>query len=223
MNFDLTVVNNHLLVRLPDGLALLDTGSPQSYGPGEYLQIGDRRHTLSTDGFGVLELVREKVSPDIQYFVGYETLKDYRVLIDWPGSKVVFSTDPIELPGAGELEMETIMGVPLIPIEVAGARTMAILDTGAALSYAPADAIENLEPIRTERDFYPMMGEFETGVWNLEGQFPHRRLAFEAGTLPPLLALTLGMIGGGWILGVDFFRNRRIALDYPGARVVDSE
>lgn len=223
MNFELRVVNNHLLIALPDGVALLDTGSPQSYGRGEYLQIGDRRHTLSTDGFGVLDLVRDKVSPDIQYFMGYETLKEYRVLIDWPGSGVVLSTDPIELPGAGALDMETVMGVPVIPMEIAGVPMRAILDTGASLSYAPADAVEGQDPIRTVQDFYPMMGEFETGVWNLEAHFPHRRLAFEAGVLPPLLAVMLGMISGGWILGVDFLRGRRIALDYPGARVLDSE
>lgn len=223
MRLPLRMVQNHLLVELPEGIALLDTGSPQSYGPGGNLQVGDRRHSLSADTFGVLELVREQVSPDIEYFIGYETMKDYRVLIDWPGNEVVLATEAIALPDAGQLPMETVMQVPIIPIEIAGVRTKAILDTGASLSYAPADAVENRERIRTVKDFYPMMGEFETGVWKLEGNFPHRRLAFEVGTLPPLLALTLGLISGGWILGVDFFRNRRIVLDYPGACVLDSE
>ncbi|MGI9077179.1 MAG: hypothetical protein ACR2G6_07615 [Gemmatimonadaceae bacterium] len=223
MAYELAVVKNHLLIAMTDGLALLDTGSPQSYGAGGSMQLGVKTHGLSPDSFGVLDLVREQVHPDIRYFLGHETLKDYRTLVDWPGGKVTFSAEPIALDGAGVLPMELVMDVPRIPIEFNGARTTAILDSGAALSYAPDEAVENLQVVRTVTDFFPGVGDFETGVRDVEVGFPHRRLCLQAGTLPQILALTLGMICSGWILGADFFRDRRVVLDYPGAQVLDAD
>ena len=39
----LTIARNHLLAELANGFALIDTGSPVSYGGGRRLEIGDSR------------------------------------------------------------------------------------------------------------------------------------------------------------------------------------
>ena len=115
------------------------------------------------------------------------------------------------------------MGVPAVTGRSSSGRVRAVIDSGASLSYVPADVVQGLTPIGKRSDFYPGFGEFETDVWRVRAEIGGRRITISAGILPPMLQMMFGLILGadGWIVGSDFFRNRVIVVDYPNSSIVD--
>ena len=195
----LDIVRNHQIARLRNGSALIDTGSP---------------FTIRPPG-----IVAEQLGEPVRWLVGNDVLGRDRVLIDWPGKRLVVGGPEI----AGEtIALEPKMGVFQIAIEGRHGPALAMLDSGAQLSYAPRDAVADLLPIDSRPDFYPVLGEFEVDVYWLRIRVGSREIEGEFGVLPELLGGLLSMIGGsGWILGSDFFRDRAIQLDLGRNRLVD--
>ena len=87
----------------------------------------------------------------------------------------------------------------------------------------PVELVEGLTPVGRRKDFYPGFGEFETDVWRVRAEIGGRRLTIQAGVLPPTLQMTFGLLLGpdGWIVGSDFFRGRKIEIDYARGRFID--
>lgn len=115
------------------------------------------------------------------------------------------------------------MGVPVVTGRSSSGRVRAVIDSGASLSYVPADVVQGLTPTGKRSDFYPGFGEFETEVWRVRAEIGGRRITISAGILPPMLQMMFGLILGanGWIVGSDFFRNRVMVVDYPNGCIVD--
>jgi hypothetical protein len=101
-----------------------------------------------------------------------------------------------------------------------GSTGRAILDSGAALSYAPAATVAGRRVRRSARDFHPAIGGYDVEVFEVPITIGGRAITVEAAVLPPPLDRQLGTIDG-WILGSDFFRDRVIVVDYPSATVID--
>jgi hypothetical protein len=145
------------------------------------------------------------------------------LLLDWSRELAVFSMTGLECAAATSIPIELLAGEPLVALHrSAGAAALAVLDSGAALSYAPEAAVRGNDPQRREWDFYPMLGPFERDVWRLLVVVGTRKVEMQAGVLPEALRGSLGRISGGWILGSDFFRDRAVMLDYPSRRVLDA-
>jgi hypothetical protein len=121
------------------------------------------------------------------------------------------------------IPFELAMGVPVVTGRSSNGPVRAIVDSGAPISYVPTALVEGLTPIGRRKDFYPGFGEFETDVWRVRTVLGRRRLTLQAGVLPPTLQMMFGMILGpeGWIVGSDFFRGRKIEIDYGRQRFVD--
>ena len=198
--FPLEIIADHQVVYLRGQAAIVDTGSPI---------------TLRAP-----ELVTRKLNRPVRWLVGTDAIRRNRVLLDWPGRRLVVNGphlrgDTVPLtPEAGVFQLELIG--PEGPAR-------AFLDSGAPISYAPASAVRGLTPTRRVRDFYPLFGEFEVDVFDLEVQVGARTILGAFGVLPELLASLLSLVGtSGWILGSDFFRDRIIELDFARNRLVDA-
>ena len=173
----LEILDGHLVVRLPDGRAVLDTGSPI---------------TLRAP-----EIVSRALGRPIRWIVGVDRLRRAPVLLDWPGRRFVEGVPPEALAATGgdagggtEIPLRPAFGIFLIPFtDPAGRPAEAFLDSGAKLSYAPAEAVRALTPIGTERDFYPGFGEFEVAVYALRDS--------DRAAARPSIRMTLGRNGFG--------------------------
>jgi hypothetical protein len=218
----LEIVNRHLLVHLDGGLALVDTGSPFDIGRGRAFTVLGRTWEPSATPSQVLGLASDHLGRDVEWLLGQGVLSAYRLLLDWPRGVAAFSTSAIEHAGATSVPIKLDKGVPLLGLRHGDASVEAVLDSGAALSYVPPAAVVGIPPERTERDFYPVFGHFETDVWRITVLVGVRLLEVEVGTLPDPLQGMLGRVSAGWILGSDFFRGRAVVLDYPGRRVIDA-
>jgi hypothetical protein len=61
-------------------------------------------------------------------------------------------------------------------------------------------------------------------VWRVRVEIGGRTITISAGILPPMLQMMFGLVlaANGWIVGSDFFRNRRMVIDYPNNRIIDA-
>lgn len=218
--FELLIERGHPILRLEEGLALIDTGAPQSIGLGGSFHMLGSDWNPSSGMSSVLELVEQQLGHRVDWLLGHDFIKEFRIYLDYSRGVAGLSREEIELPGGVAADLEFLMGVPLLTIEYSNQLIKSILDTGAALSYASADAVDGMQPIRKQTDFYPMFGEFETEVWSLPIRVCGTDMQIEAGVLPDMLGLMVGMMSDGWILGSDLFNTGQVVLDYTAKRVV---
>jgi hypothetical protein len=170
----------------------------------------------------VLDAASEHLGSRVNMLLGHPSLSASVVTTNWAQRKVIFA-DQLSASARGErISIELRMGVPIISLNYMGSTVQGVLDSGAALSYVPHRVAEGLEETGRATDFYPMFGEFETPTYNVPVQIGGRALTLRAGVLPPLLTMSLELISNGWIVGIDFWRDREIALSYADLLVLDA-
>jgi hypothetical protein len=218
----LEIVKRHLLVHLDARLALIDTGSPHDIGRGRALTLLGKMWMPPSRQVHVLEAVSNHLGRHVEWLLGHDTLAACRLLLDWSGELAVFSMTGLECAAATSIPIELQAGVPLVALDWSAGTALAVLDSGAALSYAPEAAVRGTDPQRRVWDFYPMLGPFETDVWRIPVVVGTRKVQMQAGVLPEALRGSLGRISGGWILGSVFFCDSAVMLVYPSRRVLDA-
>ena len=113
------------------------------------------------------------------------------------------------------------LGVPRLGISIEGRTVRAVLDSGAQLSYADPEMATRHSPVGVVQDFYPGLGRFETRVYRFAVTVEAREIEAQWGILPDTLGHLLRFADAHWILGADFFKDRRIVLDFAHGRVID--
>lgn len=220
----LVIRQGHLLIRGGHGrLALLDTGSPVSIGRGSEYRVAGQSWNPPTSMQAILDTAGSHIGRRVEWLLGHDFFAANRVLIDWPARQVRVLERYHPTAEGISIPMELVMGVPVVTGHSSRGTVRAVIDSGAALSYVPADIVAGLTPTGKRTDFYPGFGEFETDVWRVRAEVGGRRLTTSAGVLPPTLQMMFGLLLGsdGWIIGSDFFRGRKIEIDYAGERFVD--
>ncbi len=220
----LVVSKGHMLIRGGRGrLGLLDTGSPVSIGRGQQYRIANQVWNPSTTMHAVLDTAGTHLGRPVEWLFGHDFFAANRVLIDWPARQVhLLDRNHPEQEGIS-IPIELVMGVPVVTGRSRRGIVRAVIDSGASISYVPAALVEGLTPVGRKKDFYPGFGEFETDVWRVRAQIGGRRLTIKAGMLPPTLQMMFGLLlrPDGWIVGSDFFRGRKIEIDYARQRFID--
>ena len=187
------IIQDHMLVERDGRLAILDTGVPES--------------------MDCPELVSEVLGVKVARLIGCAELAGSALTIDWPERRIVNGATPLSDAVLVPLS-RAAFGIPLIPVDTPLGRVDAILDTGAALSYAPPDAVRGLDRVRETDDFLPGFGSFTVDVYRLEVSVGGMPLKVEFGVMPPLLRMALSLLcPGGWIMGSALFRDRVVTLD----------
>jgi hypothetical protein len=197
--YKLETVDGHLLAHLPQGLSLIDTGSPISMQPPT--------------------IVLDATQRPIKHLLGNDELSRSRILLDSVNGEYVRHVDRM---AGEEFPLRPCLGVFQIALGFRDQQWHACLDTGARLSYVTPEAVVGLTPIGNEPDFHPLLGAFDVPVYELTITVGSRTITGRFGVLPESLGGLLSMFGlNGWILGSDFFRDRSIILDLDHNLVVD--
>ena len=211
--FKLELFDGHAIIRDDVNVILIDTGSPITIHKEKSLGFCGKEYTCSTSQMGLnsKELSR-LLGMEVTTLLGVDVMKNYRVLLDYTSEKVVFTEG--ELEGFGErMEFTQFMGIPIIELNVDGNVGRFFLDTGAKLSYLKEALTAKYKAVRTERDFYPNVGEFEVPVFDIEAKIGDEPLEVSFGTLPKLLQGLLNMADVDGIIGYDLFRNFKVGLN----------
>ena len=221
--YEIEIVDNHIIAKMRDKRVLIDTGAPQSIADERpFLLLGDRYEFPQTyNGIGTREL-SNFVGTEIHAMLGGDVLSEIYFVIDWQELKMQVSTDSIQFTGS-TIPVRLIMNVPLIKLEINQNMVPVFLDTSAKLSYLNSMITNNHERTGVESDFYPGFGQFETSLYNVEVGLGDRRTNIRFGNLPQGLEGALNDAGANGILGNDIFEHFTIYFDMPNRRIVIEE
>ena len=160
--------NNHLFVRLEEGLFLLDTGCPLSHGPAENATIFGRTANIPSEFMGLpFEHVTRLAGPECVGMIGMDLLCDRHSYWDGPNCRLVGGDVPLPV-STNAAVAEFGMGI-IFNASASGNPLRVLLDTGAQYGYlTSADLANGAEPAGIIHDFNPLLGEMESESWWVE-------------------------------------------------------
>jgi hypothetical protein len=211
MKFPLKFEKEHLLIQLPSGHWILDTGSPQSFGETSKIELTGRCFDVASNLMGInSKKISELSGIDVQGLVGTDILNTFDVLFDLSSGEVILSNELSGVNGVS-ISIEMVMGVPTLPVLIENDEVTMFFDTGATFSYWQDDNLNRYPVFDKREDFFPGMGEFEVITHSVPMTLENRTFELTCGRLPELLGMTLSMVGVGGILGNAFLKNQQLA------------
>ena len=96
---------------------------------------------------------------------------------------------------------------------------VALLDTGAHLSYCVGQFPATARRVGETKDFNPHLGLFDTPVWEDDVEIGGHSVPVRFGRLPQQGSMMLQAMGASWVLGSDRLRAFRMTLDLPAVRL----
>jgi Ca-activated chloride channel homolog len=218
-DYNLQMVNSHLIAKIEGLSVLIDTGIPISLGAIKEWYFLNEVHPLSQDYMGVtLDYVSRMVGTGVDLLLGADIMKHYYITLDILRNRVSFSSRPLFY-SENRCPMTDIMGVPAATFTTAGKNFQMFVDTGAKLSYVEHKIASQYSSIGKEKDFYPGMGEFETPVFEIPFQFGQLKFNLRCGILPPLLDKTLFVTGKSGIIGSELYQRYLACLAFPEGEI----
>jgi hypothetical protein len=196
----------HLVIRHDAQALLLNTGCPVSMGRRPSFELLDqeipalqRYHGMTVDQWS------EVIGINIDVVLGSDVLGCYAVAIDPEARQVVFD-DAAAPPRACGARLETVAGMPVVEVELAGGRRRVLFHTGATLSCL-RDVDTRAHPcVGVARDSYPGLGEFATELRQVPLVFGDQPVSLECGQLPAPLERALRATAIDGIVGTNLLR-----------------
>ena len=195
----LEIVNGHLLVEQEGRVDLLDTGCPFTLDAPETISAG--------------------VGCRVDRIVGNDQLGQGITIFDLGRRVVHFGAEPPE--NVFWIPAPLKLGIPQVRIQTPFGEAMAICDTGAWIGYGPKDTLSALQAVRQTHDFSPLLGTFETPVYQVILGLAGREVQVDVGVLPPSFSGLMTMAQAEWIVGPALFAGRRLVLDLANQRIAD--
>jgi hypothetical protein len=159
----------HMFIELPEGLFLVDTGSPVTFGRTGTATYGDSRVAIPRQ-CGSLEVgmlrglhLEEQLGRPIDGLIGMDLMSKVPVLWDGPAGEAVVGHDDTE-PGASVLSAPLLHGaVPVVESIIEGRRMRMLFDTGAQYGYMTerSDLRMGVDAGPFD-DFHPILKEIRT-------------------------------------------------------------
>jgi hypothetical protein len=219
--WSLEVHDGHLIADIGGTRALIDTGSPVSFGRGGPLAIPGRKHTLKPAlGSITADQIGGFIGTPVDCLVGGDIFHGRVLTLDFRGMEMIveprgFSDGGVRVP------MRTFLNVPVVPFEMRGGVYQAFLDTGAKVSFFDPVLFAGLEPVGVLDDFFPTMGPFRTDLYRVTLSFGGVAFNLTAGKLPEQIRTAVSASGVPNILGTDVMRQLgRITFDYRNREIV---
>ena len=215
----MVVHEGHLIAELGEHKALLDTGSPGSIGDIGSLEFRGKRFELAPDFMGVTaQALVEQVGYDFDLLVGMDLIGEFGVTFSSRDAAVTF--EEVGESGGEGLPLASLLGVPVVSIEIGDENYKAIFDTGAPISYLPKDVIGSYPLVGTRTDFYPTKGTFEVAVRHVPIRIGDESFEMDIGEMDEGLASLVGMIGIRGIIGSSILEFADVTLSMAGKRML---
>ena len=213
MEYAIETFDGHVLVALPEGRFLVDTGSPLSFARTGRATLGGTERELapalpSLDAAGLSRFV----GTPLNGLLGMDVLARFVVTFGRNELSVDDGTTSGPDPAFAELETDRIGGIPVVAALANGRTARLFVDSGAKISYLAPERLTGLPVEDTLRDFYPGLGEFDTEVSTAGCELGRRPFQAKFGFLPAPLRTMLSMCGVDGILGRDLFASFAVRL-----------
>jgi hypothetical protein len=225
-HFDLINDGNHPLV-LVDGVRyFLDTGSPRTYrhprGPARVSILGRKMSLRSVPSApGVMEAGSDLLNFHFDVLLGMDLMSELAWRLDWATSTAeaaLHLADETSTTWVG-MPPSLRMATSCPTCRVSKGLEVALLDTGARLSYRVGNPPATARLVGRTYDFNPSLGMFVTPVWEDLLEIGGYLIPIRFGRVPEPAPALFEAMGAKWILGSDLLRAFRLTLDLPGRRL----
>jgi hypothetical protein len=208
MSYKILDIKKHLVLDADQGLWVLDTGAPTSFGSPETLEINEKTYEIQSNymGFDNTKL-SEALGENVEGLIGGDILNEYDSYWDFSTNRISFSLENLESEGI-PISLEFFMGIPTLKVVLRGVSYNWFFDTGAVVSYVTEQLDEWETPVDQYDDFYPGYGNFSTEIFEDEITLETLILKIKCGVLPSLLGMSLGVGGCAGILGLGAINKR---------------
>jgi hypothetical protein len=154
----------HMLVVLPQGKFVVDTGSPGSFGTTGKVTYGTKTTEIQTEyaGFTMRDLA--ELGLDCHGLIGMDIISEGPVLWDGPAGIAEigsFCTPP----HTSEIPITLGHNTPLITALINGLPARCVFDTGAQYGYADKATIGNGQSELVIHDYNPALKWFQANSW----------------------------------------------------------
>lgn len=217
--FAITLHEGVPVVKIAGVRAAIATGTPVSFGLRSLHVLGDDYPLQPQLAPGVTaESIGRHLGAPIDVVLGSDILARYQVLLDLGGRRLVFSRGDLGCDGVS-LRMPLKQAVPSAEIAIGSRRGVAFLDTGARLSYMDPTCIST-PPVGREKDFFPLLGEFETDVYDVDVELAGLRFRGRFGVLPAGLQQRMAQLGAQWVVGAELLQQFPVVFDLRNDRIL---
>jgi hypothetical protein len=211
--FNLNKEDLHLIIEFDGDSFLLDTGAPYTLANKDTIKFCNLDYTAAKNMTGItVSKISELIKRNIDVLLGNDVLSQYNIRISRKTNSVLVTQENISDTGI-IIPFELLMGVPVIELKVENKNKKFFLDTGAQLSYISQQTIANHRLLEVKKDFYPLLGEFETPVYELQTNIAGENLKMHFGVLPELIGMTLTFAGVDGIIGTELFNHYDIVIN----------
>ena len=215
--YPLQMFGGHLLIRHKRQALLLATGSPISVGRTTRCRFLGQEFPVQADYNGLtIEQLSEQIGTRIDVLFGADVLARFAVTIDTERSVVVLGDD--RGPHRGRVvPVETIGGIPVVDVGLAGRALRMLFHTGATVSCLQCGDTRPYPCVGVARDSYPGLGEFATELRRVPLTFGDQAVGLICGMLPPVLARSLLLVGVHGLVGTNLLQSFKVGWA-PGFR-----
>ncbi len=226
-HFDLLNAANHAVIPMDGVRVCLDTGSPFTFkhplGPAQ-VRLLDRELNLPEipGPRSAMEAADRLLGFQFDVLMGMDLMSGLSWRLDWRTGTAEAAPSLPDEPGTTWLDLRPILpglAVACPSFRVNGGSEVALLDTGAHLSYCVGQFPSTARQVGLTQDFNPHLGMFETPVWEDVLEIGGHTVPARFGRLPQHGAMMLQAMGVSWILGSDLLRAFCVTLDFPGQRL----
>ncbi|MCX7957544.1 MAG: retroviral-like aspartic protease family protein [Deltaproteobacteria bacterium] len=171
--------------------ALIDTGSPITLSDSDFTFSGTTVKAKRSFNFAIMDIsldsIRELSDTQFDIFMGIDLLTNENIAFLLSENRFLMGNDINPSGREKDFSYNIFTGVTF-DLKVSGNPITAIFDTGATISYISEELTSELNSVSNKNDFHPLIGNFETPIYNLETCiFDDEKLNTEFGNLPDKL------------------------------------
>lgn len=214
------LVDGHILAKIENKIALVDTGAPHSVGTPSPWTVAGKSFPLTGNYLGVTpQKLSEFVGSRVDILLGADILGEFDLTINLREQSISLEANAVDFKGE-PFSIDDFMGIPIVTVKIAGESVRAFFDTGAKLSYLDPDLASGFPQVGEEQDFYPGLGKFVTRTHRVDFKFGNFAVPLTCGILPELLQMTLMMADTRGIVGTEFLKSFDICLSSQRKKII---
>jgi hypothetical protein len=211
--FNTKFVDGHVIVHINNFNYIVDTGSPLSFGRGNLIIINGKNFPINSVAPGGITAnsISELSGLEVDGLIGMDILIHFDV--QFTRNRITFSDTPIfHADTAIKLPViETIMGIPIINLNIKQEDRRIFFDTGAKLSYLSEDLLDGT-PIGEMEDFYVSIGTFKTNIYKIDVIIDGKVETLTFGLLPSSIRMILDIGQTKGVIGTELLNKYSIIL-----------
>ncbi len=202
-------VAGHIVATIDGRRVIVDTGSPVTFGRGDHIRLGNGTHSIASGVLGfTVETAAEHirrlpgVAPDfgVDVLLGTDLLWGHRLVLDFPSRTLgIAPVTPME----GAFPCSSRARFLVEDLHVDGSPLLALVDTGAPVSYLSNQHTDGIPVSGWARDFFHGGGDFQVPLRIVPVRFRDREVEVGFAEPPVSVWMAMRLLGVQAIVGTD--------------------